>query len=235
MKLKCLVVDDEAPARKLMVDYVGKVSWLELVAACQNGAEAKDVLTKQHIDILLLDIQMPDITGIELLHDLSQKPITIFVTAYQEYALKGFELDVIDYLLKPVSFERFKKAMDKTVEYIGFQKADGPKEPVRDYFFLKTDTRISKIVFSEVSLIEAQREYVKVVTPTKKIMSLMSMNKIADLLPADFVRIHRSYIVNLRHVDEVQGNLVQIGKEFYPISKNFRDAFFLKLDELKSK
>jgi len=232
MKLKCLVVDDEAPARKLISDYVSKISWLELAGTCQNGMEAMDVLHQQRIDILLLDIQMPDMTGIDLLKDLEQKPVTIFVTAYQEYALKGFELDVIDYLLKPVSFERFKKAIDKTIEYIGFQQT-GAKETSRDYFFLKTDTRIVKIVFSEVCLIEAQREYVKVVTASKKIMSLMSMNKIAELLPVDFVRIHRSYIVNLRHVDEVQGNLVQIGKDFYPISKNFRDAFFKKLGELK--
>jgi len=233
MKLKCLVVDDEAPARKLISDYVSKVNWLELAGSCESGLEAREFLRQKHIDILLLDIQMPDMTGIELLKDLDQKPLTIFVTAYQEYALKGFELDVIDYLLKPVSFDRFKKAIDKSVEYIGFQNGQLTKTEVRDYFFLKTDTRIVKIMFSEVSVVEAQREYVKIVTPTKKVMSLMSMNKIAELLPADFIRIHRSYVVNLRHIDEVQGNLVQIGTEFYPIGKNFRDAFFLKLDEMK--
>ncbi|HZX75070.1 MAG TPA: LytTR family DNA-binding domain-containing protein [Cyclobacteriaceae bacterium] len=233
MKLKCLVVDDEAPARKLISDYVSKVNWLELTGSCESGLEAREFLRQKHIDILLLDIQMPDMTGIELLKDLDQKPLTIFVTAYQEYALKGFELDVIDYLLKPVSFDRFKKAIDKSVEYIGFQNGQLTKAEVRDYFFLKTDTRIVKIMFSEVSVVEAQREYVKIVTPTKKVMSLMSMNKIAELLPADFIRIHRSYVVNLRHIDEVQGNLVQIGTEFYPIGKNFRDAFFLKLDEMK--
>lgn len=232
MKLTCLVVDDEAPARKLISDYVSKISWLELAGTCENGTEALNVIRQQRIDILLLDIQMPDMTGIELLKELDHKPITIFVTAYQEHALKGFELDVIDYLLKPVSFERFKKAIDKTIDYIGFQKSHGSKDANRDYFFLKTDTRIIKIVFSEISLIEAHREYVKVVTPSKKIMSLMSMNKIVELLPDDFVRIHRSYIVNLRHLDEVKGNLAQIGKEFYPISKNFRDAFFLKLNDL---
>jgi len=233
MKLKCLVVDDEAPARKLISDYVSKVNWLELAGSCESGLEAREFLRQKHIDILLLDIQMPDMTGIELLKDLDQKPLTIFVTAYQEYALKGFELDVIDYLLKTVSFDRFKKAIDKSVEYIGFQNGQLTKTEVRDYFFLKTDTRIVKIMFSEVSVVEAQREYVKIVTPTKKVMSLMSMNKIAELLPADFIRIHRSYVVNLRHIDEVQGNLVQIGTEFYPIGKNFRDAFFLKLDEMK--
>src|SRR6187402_1735194 len=121
MKLKCLVVDDEAPARKLLSDYVSKISWLELAGSCESGLEARELLHQKQIDILLLDIQMPDLTGIELLKDLEQKPLTIFVTAYQEYALKGFELDVIDYLLKPVSFERFKKAIDKSIEYIGFR------------------------------------------------------------------------------------------------------------------
>jgi len=233
MKLKCLVVDDEAPARKLISDYVSKIQWLELAGTCQNGTEAMNMLREYNIDILLLDIQMPEMTGLELLKNLDRKPITILVTAYQEYALKGFELDVIDYLLKPVSFDRFKKSIDKALEYHRFQHAPQAKEPLRDYFFLKSDTRIVKLIFSEISMIEAQREYVKVITPSKKIMSLISMNKIAELLPSDFVRIHRSYIVNLRHVDEVQGNMVQIGKEFYPISKNFRDAFYQKLEELK--
>lgn len=233
MKYRCLIADDEPPARKLLTDYVSKTPNLELAGVCSNGAEVVRFIQENPVDILLLDIRMPLMTGIDVLKTLPEKPITILITAYEEYAVKGFELDVIDYVVKPVSFERFTKAIDKAVEYLSIQVASHAKDDKIDYFFIKTDTRIVKLMFSEVSAIEAQREYIKIITPAKKIMSLVSLTSIANALPPDFVRIHRSYIINMRHIDEVQNNEVVIGKEIYPISKNYKDVFFEKLGDRK--
>ncbi|MFL0685334.1 MAG: LytR/AlgR family response regulator transcription factor [Algoriphagus aquaeductus] len=230
---RCLIVDDEPPARKLLSDYVSKTPNLELAGVCSNGQEALRFLQEFPVDILLLDIRMPLMTGMDLLNELLDKPLTIFVTAYEEYAVKGYELDVIDYLVKPVSFERFKKAIEKTVEYLSVQVSPVESTEKPDYFFIKTDTRIVKFLFSEIQAIEAQREYIKIITPTRKVMSLVSLTSIANALPGDFVRIHRSFIINMRHIDEVQSNDVVIGKEIYPISRNYRDEFFKKLDDLK--
>lgn len=233
MNYQILIVDDEPPARKLLSDYVSKVSSLELAGVCSNGDEALAFLKENPVDILLLDIRMPLMTGMDLLNELEDKPLTIFVTAYEEYAVKGYELDVIDYLMKPVSFERFKKAIDKAVEYLSVQVVAEETTEKLDYFFLKTDTRIVKFLYSEVQAIEAQREYIKIITPTRKVMSLVSLTGIANALPGEFVRIHRSFIINMRHIDEVQSNEVLIGKELYPISRNYRDEFFKKLGDRK--
>jgi DNA-binding LytR/AlgR family response regulator len=233
MKYRCLIADDEPPARKLLTDYVSKIANIDLAGVCSNGAETIKFLQENPVDILLLDIRMPLMTGIDVLKDLQDRPVTIFVTAYEEYAVKGYELDVIDYLMKPVSFERFKKAIDKAIEYLEVQVTSQGKNEKPDYFFIKTDTRIVKFLFSEVSVIEAQREYIKIITPSRKVMSLVSLTSIANVLPPDFVRIHRSYFINMRHIDEVHSNEVLIGKEFYPISRNFRETFFAKLGDRK--
>ena len=233
MKYKCIIVDDELPARKLLSDYVSKIDGLQLAGVCKNGLEAKKFLDESPVDILLLDIRMPMMTGIDLLKGLDTQPITILITAYEEYAIKGFELEVIDYLVKPVPFDRFKKAIDKAIEYLEVLRPASEKVQPKDYFFIKTDTRIVKFMFSEISAIEAQGEYVKIIAANKKVMSLVSMTNIAKVLPDDFIRIHRSYIINLRHIDEVKANEVIIGKEIYPISRNHRPAFFDKLGEMK--
>lgn len=232
-KFKVLLADDEPPARKLLTDYVSKINALELVSVCSNGEEVLEYLKETDVDILLLDIRMPLMTGIDLLRSLEKPPLTILITAYEEYAVKGFELDVIDYLVKPVAFERFKKAVDKAVEYLNIQTTPSGKEEKRDYFFIKTDTRIVRFIFSEVLVIEAQREYVKIVTHSRKVLSLVSLTSIAEVLPDDFIRIHRSYIINMRHIDEVESVAVIINKETYPISRNYRDAFFERLGNLK--
>lgn len=233
MKYNCIIVDDELPARKLLSDYVSKIDSLQLAGVCKNGLEAKQFLDESPVDILLLDIRMPMMTGIDLLKGLVTQPITILITAYEEYAIKGFELDVIDYLVKPVPFDRFKKAIDKAIEYLEVLRPTSEKIQPKDYFFIKTDTRIVKFMFSEISAIEAHGEYVKIIAANKKVMSLVSMTNIAKVLPDDFIRIHRSYIINLRHIDEVKANEVIIGKEIYPISRNHRSAFFDKLGEMK--
>ncbi|WP_425638019.1 LytR/AlgR family response regulator transcription factor [Algoriphagus yeomjeoni] len=233
MNYRILIVDDEPPARKLLSDYVSKVENLALAGVCSNGEAALRFLKQNPVDILLLDIRMPLMTGVDLLNELPDKPLTIFVTAYEEYAVKGYELDVIDYLMKPVSFERFTKAIEKATEYLSVQVRADEKTEKPEYFFIKTDTRIVKFLFSEVQAIEAQREYIKIITPTRKVLSLVSLTNIANALPSEFVRIHRSFIINMRHIDEVQSNEVLIGNELYPISRNYRDAFLAKLEDRK--
>ncbi|RAI88454.1 LytR/AlgR family response regulator transcription factor [Algoriphagus yeomjeoni] len=233
MNYRILIVDDEPPARKLLSDYVSKVENLALAGVCSNGEEALRFLKQNPVDILLLDIRMPLMTGVDLLNELPEKPLTIFVTAYEEYALKGYELDVIDYLMKPVSFERFTKAIEKATEYLSVQVRADEKTDKPEYFFIKTDTRIVKFLFSEVQAIEAQREYIKIITPTRKVLSLVSLTNIANALPSEFVRIHRSFIINMRHIDEVQSNEVLIGKDLFPISRNYRDVFLAKLEDGK--
>lgn len=233
MKYSCVIVDDEPPSRKLLSDYVSKVDGLQLDGVCNNGLEARKFLDQNPVDILILDIRMPLMTGIDLLKGLAEQPVTILCTAYEEYAVKGYELNVIDYLVKPVPFDRFKKAIDKAIEYLEVLRVPTEKLQPKDYFFIKTDTRIVKFMFSEISAIEAQGEYVKIIAANKKVMSLVSLTNIANVLPDDFVRIHRSYIINMRHIDEVKANEVIIGKEIYPISRNYRSTFFDKLDEMK--
>ncbi|SIN73106.1 LytR/AlgR family response regulator transcription factor [Algoriphagus halophilus] len=233
MKYKILIVDDEPPARKLLSDYVSKIPDLEMAGTFKNGEEALRFLKENSVDILLLDIRMPLMTGMDLLNELSDKPLTIFITAYEEYAVKGYELDVIDYLVKPVSFERFKKAVNRAIEYLSVQVEAVESPDKLDYFFIKTDTRIVKFLYAEIQAIEAQREYVKFITPTRKVMSLVSLTGIANALPGEFVRIHRSFIINMRHIDEIQANEVVIGKDIYPISRNYREEFFKKLENRK--
>ena len=223
---KVLLADDEPPARKLLTDYVSRLPALELVSVCTNGAEVNDYLKSGAVDILLLDIRMPLMTGIDLLRGLEKPPLTILITAYEEYAVKGFELDVIDYLVKPVAFERFKKAIDKAIEYLNTQASPPGKDEKRDYFFIKTDTRIVKFLFSEVLVIEAQREYVKIITPSRKVMSLVSLTSIAEVLPDDFIRIHRSYIINMRHIDEVESAAVIINQGSLPDKPKLQRCLF---------
>ena len=233
MKYHCIIVDDELPARKLLSDYVSKVGDLQLAGVCRNGLEARKFLEENPVDILILDIRMPLMTGFDLLKGLVEQPVTILCTAYEQYAVKGYELNVIDYLVKPVPFDRFKKAIDKAIEYLEVLRVPTGKIQPKDYFFIKTDTRIVKFMFSEISAVEAQGEYVRIIASDKKVMSLVSLTNVANVLPDDFIRIHRSYIINMRHIDEVKTNEVIIGKEIYPISRNYRSTFFDKLNEMK--
>ena len=233
MKYHCIIVDDELPARKLLSDYVSKVSNLQLAGVCSNGLEARKFLEENPADILILDIRMPLMTGIDLLKGLVEQPVTILCTAYEQYAVKGYELNVIDYLVKPVPFDRFKKAIDKAIEYLEVLRVPTGKIQPKDYFFIKTDTRIVKFMFSEISAVEAQGEYIRIIASDKKVMSLVSLTNVANVLPDDFIRIHRSYIINMRHIDEVKTNEVIIDKEIYPISRNYRSTFFDKLNEMK--
>lgn len=241
MKIKCILVDDESLARKLIATYIHKITDLELVSACENALQAKNVLLQEDIDLMFLDIQMPDLTGIELLKSLKKKPLTILTTAYSEYALEGYQLEVIDYLLKPISLERFLQGVDKARDYLKLRKIHldintendfffpEKNTPLahKDYFFVKADYKILKVEYEEIVYIEGLREYVRIHTQNQKIITLLSLNKLEEVLPKDkFFRIHRSHIINLDKIKEIQGNMVVVDHQALTISKSQKDAFY---------
>lgn len=231
---KCLIVDDERLAQELIENYIKKIPYLEVVASCSSAMEAMQQLAQNEVDIMFLDIQMPDITGVDFLKTLKKAPATIFTTAYSEYALEGYELGLVDYLLKPIEFERFFKAITKAVESLQKQTnspmttvtAVVAEQPKEDYFFIKSDSKIVRIAFDDILFIEALQKYIRIYTLDKKVMSLLSLSKIQDMLPTEqFARIHRSYIININRVDSIEGNMVRLLKHKLPISKGQRESF----------
>ena len=230
MKYSCLIVDDEALALRLMEDYVLKVPELEIIGKCNNALSALQILKERSVDILLLDIQMPDLTGLELLSILKNRPAVILTTAYAEYALEGYRLDVMDYLLKPVSFERFMQAINKAIEWTRYKKEPQTSLPqnnskfLRDHLFVKSDYKQVKILFDDILYVEGLKEYVSIYTAEKRIITLETMKQMEVLLPAgDFLRVHKSYIVSMKKVEAVNGNMLEIGKERIPVGKSYKE------------
>ncbi len=236
MKMKCLIVDDEHIARKILSDYVGKVPELELVASCSSALQALNHIKKDSIDILFLDIQMPDLTGLDFLKILPNRPATILTTAYSEYAVQSYELDVIDYLLKPIDFDRFYKAVTKAISLkdskVDYPSTTSPSQ-LTDKLFIKADSKIISVAFQDIIVINGQGPYVQLITVhDRKIMTLQSMSKLEELLPANFYRIHRSHIVNINHIDSIDGNMVRLKNHTAVVSKNKRDEFLKLIDQL---
>ncbi|MBC7935030.1 MAG: response regulator transcription factor, partial [Rhizobacter sp.] len=203
MKLKTVIVDDEFPAIQLIREYCRNMANIEVVSIFTKALEAFEYLKENKIDILLLDIQMPVMSGIDVLKRLPQKPMCIFITANPEYAVKAYELDVIDYLVKPVSFERFKKSVEKASEYYHYKINDSKAIADKRYLMVKADYKIAKIDTADISFIEGSGEYVKIVTAEKTILALDSLtNYIETVLPDGFIRIHKSFIVPLAKISE---------------------------------
>jgi DNA-binding LytR/AlgR family response regulator len=222
-------VEDEPLARNLLSDYVKKVAYLELVEASSNPLRALEVLRNNQIDVMFLDIQMPEITGITLLKTLQKKPLVILTTAYSEYALESYDLDVVDYLLKPITFDRFLKALDKASQRISppavAQEQVAP-EPGSPFVFIKDGTKLVKINYDDILFVEGLKDYVTIVTKTQKIVSLQRLKSLETQLPADkFLRIHHSYIIAIKAVDTIHKGEVQIGTHFIPISDSYKKAF----------
>lgn len=230
-KIDCLIVEDEPLARNLMVEYVKKVPYLNLVDACPNAMKAMEALKKNPVDLIFLDIQMPEITGITLMKILPNKPMVIFTTAYSEYALEGYELDVVDYLLKPVTFERFLKAIEKASARMpaipAMQPTTSSEQSIgQPFVFVKDGTKLVKVVFNEILYIEGLKDYVTIHTKQQKITTLQRMKHLEEQLPADtFIRIHNSFIVNIKAIDSIHKNEVQIGQALLPISDSYRKVF----------
>ncbi len=229
MKLRCLIVEDEPLARNLLAEYVKKVSYLELVETCSNPLHALEVLRKNSIDLMFLDIQMPEITGITLLKTLQKKPLVILTTAYSEYALESYELDVVDYLLKPITFDRFLRAVDKASHRLSAPAA-GPEttapEAERSFVFVKDGTKLVRVNFDDILYVEGLKDYVTIVTKAQKIVTLQRLKALETQLPADkFIRVHHSYIVSLKAIDSIHKGEVRIGAHVIPISDSYKTGF----------
>lgn len=218
--LTCMIVDDEPLAVELLAGFVSKIPYLELKKKSENAIEALEYYQKHPVDLVFVDIQMPDISGIELLAKLNPSPLVIFTTAYAEYALEGFELEAVDYLVKPFLFERFVKATEKARLRSGYLTQT---EPTSNHIFIRSGYETIKLNHTEIRLIEALRDYVQIHTDTRRITSLNSMKQILDLLPKEhFVRVHRSYIVPFNRVSAYNSTFVTLGTQKIPIGPSFR-------------
>lgn len=226
--LRCIAVDDEPLALELLEDNISKVPYLQLVAKCNNAMEAMKVLQQEQVDLIFLDIQMPGLTGLQFIQSMTEKPMIILITAYEKYALEGFNLDVTDYLVKPVSLDRFVKACNKAKELHELKNRTN-KEAVSnpDYFFVNVDYSLLKVNFNDIKYIEGLKDYIKIhlkSTP-RAIITRMAMKAIEEELPASkFLRIHKSYIVSLEHITAIRKNSVFIDEMELPVGENFREA-----------
>ncbi|MBR9860944.1 response regulator transcription factor [bacterium] len=226
--MKCIAVDDEPLALDIIENYVSKHPDLELIARCNNATEAKEFLNTHKVDLMFLDIQMPEISGLNLIKTLEHKPLFMFTTAYPDYAVEGFELDAIDYLLKPIAFDRFEKAIEKAKEYFQIKQNQEVAETdlENEHIFVKANQKLIKLAYSEIYYVEAFADYVKIFLEDKKIVTLQTMKNMEKKLPEEmFSRVHRSYIVNRDHVSSFSGSKVEVNGVSIPIGKNYKDGF----------
>jgi DNA-binding LytR/AlgR family response regulator len=227
--INCLVVDDEPIAREGIMEYVRQIDYLNMVAQCKSAAEAAGLLQKHKIDLIFLDIQMPKLTGIEFIKALAEPPLVIFTTAYSDYALEGYELDVVDYLLKPISFARFLKAVEKAQNYLHARNKD--VSITSDFFFIKCNGKIEKIIMAEVVYIEAMANYVIIYTKQKKFITYLTFSGIEEQLPAElFVRIHKSFLVAISAIQTIDGPEVITSSMRLPLSKNYRNEVLSRIE-----
>ena len=221
MKLKCIITDDEPIARKGLQNYVERIDFLELVGVCEDAIQLNNQLKSQQADLLFLDIEMPYMTGIELLNSLSNPPKVIITSAYAEYAIKGYDLEVSDYLLKPISFDRFLKAVNKAYD----QLISSQTPVVQDYLFVKTSLKLEKIRFNDMRFIEGVENYVAIYTSDGKIITHTTLRTILQKLPPErFVQVHKSYLINIDKIDSIEGNLLGIGKNKIPLSRTYKET-----------
>jgi DNA-binding LytR/AlgR family response regulator len=230
MKTKYLIVDDEPLARDLIRAHIEKLENFEIVAECNNAMKALSVLREKHVDLMFMDIQMPQITGIEFLKTLKHPPKVIITTAYRDYALEGFELDVVDYLIKPITFERFLKSVNKFYQ-MNLEAIQGnttsPAEKAKDesFIYVKENKKVIKIYLSEIRYVEGLSEYVQIYTDKRKIITKNSMALMEEKLPTDhFLRIHKSYIVPVNKIEAFTANTIEIQGKELPIGRNFKNA-----------
>ncbi|MBC7851340.1 MAG: response regulator transcription factor [Chitinophagaceae bacterium] len=230
--IRCVIIDDEPLARQLIESHVRQVHSLQLIASCETAMDAFELLHKEQIDLLFLDIQMPGINGLNFLRSRKDPPSVIFTTAFSQYAVDAFELEAIDYLLKPVTFERFIKAVQK----VGIAKEGSNNSPYgiddSDAIFLKVEKRLLRISHADIYYVEALGDYIKVITMQGTHISYSSLNKIISLLPErQFLRIHKSYVINLRHIRFLEGNLVRILDKELPVGVTYKEILYKRLGQ----
>ncbi len=236
-KLTCYIIDDEHLAQEILEEYVRKVPFLELKGTFFSPLEAAGSLKADKPDLLFLDINMPDLDGLTFIPMLNPRPQIILTTAYDQYALKAYELEVIDYLVKPFSFERFYKGVlrlyqEHTSNKLPEETGNGAESKVeQDYIFLKVGHRIQRLNIREIYFVEGMKDYLRVNTASEKIMTLTSFAKLEELLPAqNFVRVHRSFMVAMDKIDHIEKNRIRIGDQIIPISETYSEAFYIKLN-----
>lgn len=236
MNIKCIVIDDEPLARKGILEYISQVEFLQLEGVYDDAGKLYALLEEKEIDLLLLDIELPRLSGIDFIKSLKKSPLVIFITAYPDYALQGFELDVVDYLMKPVPFPRFLKAVNKAREILCSrqpEKLSSFREMV-DYFFVKENGRYTKVHFEEVLFVEALQNYVAIHTTGKKLLSYNTMTQFEKQLPGNlFMRIHKSYLVSLQKIDSIEGSQVGIKAFKIPCSRNIKEQLLQRVLENK--
>lgn len=240
--IRCLIVDDEPLALHILEDYISKVPFMELVKSTTNPIEALTMVQDGNIDLVFLDVQMPELTGIQFLRIANGKTKVILTTAYPQYALEGYELDVVDYLLKPIAFDRFFKSAQKAQGIIHPAKAAVPAEQpaqqaqpqndfMSDFIFVKSEHKIQKVYLHQILFIEGLKDYISIFTTTERIITLQNMKKMEDTLPSQhFVRVHKSYIVALNKIDSIERSRIRIGDKIIPVGDTYRDDFFKIID-----
>jgi len=222
MQIKCVITDDEPMARKGLRSYIEKIDFLMLVGECEDAIQLNTMLKTQQVDLIFLDIEMPDMTGLELLSNLANPPKVIIVSAYEQYALKGYEFDVVDYLLKPVPFDRFLKSVNRIYSLLQTEQKEAD-----DYIFVKSDKLLKKILFKDILFIESMENYVIIQTVSSKEMVYTTLKQMYESLPRDiFQQTHRSYIVNIGQVNAIDGNLLSVNSYKVPLARNFRDEIY---------
>lgn len=232
MKIKCIIVDDEIHARKVLEKYIQDIPHLELVKSCKNALEAMDTLRNHTVDAMFLDINMPKLTGLNFLESLQNAPAVVITSAYREYALDAYELDVIDYLHKPIPFPRFIKSISKIEEKLQAKSIPLPTvmeqtaETTSDFIFVKADKKTIKLNFGDILYIEGLGDYIKIQTSSKSIVSKLTVKKMEELLPPKlFPRVHKSFIVSLNAIDSIEGNQIKINDRKIPIGQIYRQGF----------
>ncbi len=231
--LTCLIIDDEPLARKGLKEYIADVDFLELAGEFDSPLKATDALSRQQVHLLFLDIHMPKISGIDFLRTLQHPPLVILTTAYPQYALEGFDLSVLDYLLKPISFDRFFKAALKARDHYEHRQPAANAvqgEQKDDYIFIKADNRLVKLAYNDILFVEALQNYVAIHTAEKKFITYLTFKSIEESLPSDlFIKVHKSYLVAISKISSIEGNEIIAGTHHIPISRNLKDEVMERL------
>jgi DNA-binding LytR/AlgR family response regulator len=234
--IRCLVVDDEPLALDILEDYISKVPFLTLIKTTTSAIEGLSLVQSDAVDLVFLDVQMPELTGIQFLKIINGKCDVILTTAYSQYALDGYDLDVVDYLLKPIAFDRFYKAAQKVLQSHSNGHA-APLEPApasnsHDFIFVKTEHKIQKIYLDDILYIEGLKDYISIFTKTERIITLQNMKKMEESLPAKaFIRVHKSYIVAIGKIESIERSRIQIGEKIIPIGDTYREYFFKQIED----
>ncbi len=234
--MKCIIIDDEPLALELLEDFISKISFLELVASCSNGFEATTILQEHKVDLIFTDIEMPDFSGIDVIKSLDHKPMFVFTTAYSHYAVEGFNLNAIDYLVKPIPFHRFLKAATRAQNSLNLKQEELPviinEGSIPQFIFVKSEYENLKINLSDIKYVEGLKDYIKIYTDKDKpILTLSSLKSFEQKLgKTNFIRVHKSFIVSMKHIHSVQRNRIIIDDKWIPIGLNYKDEFIKKIE-----